>query len=51
MKQIFNETKVAKMKADKLTKTLKYCPSHNDRNTVLFTIFPLHGNFSISCPK
>lgn len=51
MRQIFNETKVAKMKADKFTKTLKHCPSYNDTNTVLFTIFPLHGNFSISCPK
>lgn len=45
------QNKIAKMKTDKLTKLLKYCPSYNDINIVMFTMFPLHGNFSIWCPK
>lgn len=43
--------KVAEMETDKLTKILKYCPSHKDKNTVMFTVFPLHGNFCIWRPK
>lgn len=43
------QNKVAKINT--ITKMLKYGPSYNDTNTVMFSILPLNGHFSIWCPK